>query len=63
MVNPLGQWIHISFGSRFWILLMGLSGFQGIGFRIPLRGLSGVTGYPRIGSSSTPSSGSILLVF
>ena len=30
------------FGTRFWIPLIVLSGFEGIVFRIPLRGLSGL---------------------
>ena len=42
MVNPLGHWIQIMFGTRFRIPLRGLSGLWGIGFWIPLRGLSGL---------------------
>ena len=41
MVNPIGHWLRIMFGTRLGILLMGLSGFQGIIFRVLLRGLSG----------------------
>ena len=41
MVNPLGLWPRILFGTRLRILLRGLSGLRGIGFRIPLRVLSG----------------------
>ena len=41
MVNPLGHWVQIMFGTRYRIPLRGLSGFRGIGLRIPLRGLSG----------------------
>ena len=41
MVNPLCHWIRIPFGTRLRISLRGFSSFQGIEFRIPLRGLSG----------------------
>ena len=41
MVNPLGHWIYILFGTSSLIYLHGLSRFWGIGFRIPLRILSG----------------------
>ena len=41
MVNPIGHWIWILFGTRFRISLRGLSRFQGIGFQIPLRRLYG----------------------
>ena len=41
MVNPLGHWLWIPFGTRLWIPLRGLSGFQGIEFWIPLRELYG----------------------
>ena len=41
MVNPIGHWLRIPFGTRSRIPFGGLSGFRGIGFRIPLRGLSG----------------------
>ena len=40
MVNPLGHWLQIPFGTITWISLMGISGFRGIGFQISLRGLS-----------------------
>ena len=39
MVNPIGHWLRIKFGTIFGIPLGGLSGLRGIGFRIPLRGL------------------------
>ena len=41
MVNPLGHWLWILFGTRFRIPLRGLSGFRGVGLQIPLKGLSG----------------------
>ena len=40
MVKPIGHWPRIPFGTRSWISLSRLSRFQGIGFRILLRGLS-----------------------
>ena len=39
MVNPIGHWLRILFGTRLPIYLRGLSGFRGIGIRSPLRGL------------------------
>ena len=39
-VNPLSHWLWVPFCTRSQIPLRGLSGLQGIGFRIPLRGLS-----------------------
>ena len=41
MVNPLGHWIQIMFGTIFHIPFRVLSGCQGIGFRNSLRILSG----------------------
>ena len=41
MVNIIGHWFRIPFGTLFWIPLRGLSSFRGIGFWIPFRGLSG----------------------
>ena len=41
MVNPLGHWVQIMFGTRYRIPLRGLSGFWVIGLLVPLRGLSG----------------------
>ena len=47
-VHPLDHWPWIPFGTRLQIPLMGLPGFRGIGFRIPLRGLSGVRVTPEL---------------
>ena len=41
MVNPLGHWLRIMFGTRFQIHLRGLSRFREFGFRITLRLLYG----------------------
>ena len=41
MVNPLVHWLRIPFDTILRIPLRGLSRFQGIVFRISLRGLSG----------------------
>ena len=41
MVELIVHWLWIPFGNRSLIPLRGLSGFQGIGFQIPLRRLSG----------------------
>ena len=40
MVNPIGHWFQVTFGTIFRITLMVLSDFRGTGFWIPLRGLS-----------------------
>ena len=40
-VNPLNHWLRITFGTRLQINLRELSGFQGIGLYITLRGLPG----------------------
>ena len=40
MVNPLYHWLLILFGTSSHIPSQGLSRFRGMGFRIPLRGLS-----------------------
>ena len=39
-VNPFDHWLRIMFGTIIRITLRGLYGFQKIGFRIHLRGLS-----------------------
>ena len=41
MVNTLDHWLRFPFCTISWIPLRGLSGFLGIGFRIPLRAFSG----------------------
>ena len=41
MVNHLGNWLRIPFGTSYRISLQGLSRLQGTGFRVPLRVLSG----------------------
>ena len=41
MVNLFGHWIQITFVTRLWIPLRGVSGFRGIGSPTILRGLSG----------------------
>ena len=41
MVNPLGQWFQVPFGTRLRIPLRQLSGFWWTGLRINLRRLSG----------------------
>ena len=48
MVNPIGHWLRIQFGTRFRIPLRGLSGFRRIGFRILLRGLFGFQVPPKL---------------
>ena len=48
MVNPLDHWLRVLFCTRSWIPLRGFPGSWGIGFRIPLRGLSGFWVPPRL---------------
>ena len=43
MVSPIDHWLRIAFGTIYWITFRGLSGFWGIGSRIPLRVLYGLT--------------------
>ena len=40
MINHRDHWLRILFSNRFRISLSRLSGFQGFGFRFPLKGLS-----------------------
>ena len=48
MVNPLVHWLRVLFCTRSRIPLRGLSGYWGIGFWIPLSGLSGFLVPPRL---------------
>ena len=41
MVNHIRHWLWVPFCNITWIALRGLHRFRGIGFRIPLRGISG----------------------
>ena len=41
MVKHIDNWLQVPLCTRSQIPLRELSGFRGIGFRIPLRGLSG----------------------
>ena len=54
MVNPLGHWLWILFGTIFWITLSGLSGFRGIVFWVPLRRLCGFWVPPLLVVSAHP---------